>query len=496
MPKCIKMDRFRYISSEAWRALTAIEMGLKNHEVVPPELALKISHLRRSCIGFSHLVQEQLILNKLVAYETDNRHSMKGYRLTNLGYDYLALNQLFKSEQLASLGTMIGAGKESDVYIATAGARCGRLSDDSEDLLDEFPKEGDAVVVKFHRLGRTSFRKVKEKREYHQHRSSCSWLYLDRLASRREFVMMQSLRSKGIPVPIPYTHNRNAVVMSYVADSLPLYRILPSILNSNESALARSLYYQAKDILERVASLGLVHGDLNEFNLMVSDLDPEQNMDISNPKLVLIDFPQMISRDHKLANTIYERDAEGVVNFFSRYFDIPLDDLPSSLDSIKRIDDVDLHLKAPGYISKNATNRHSQHTTEDSLLGPVARLQLSSSENSEVEESTCDSDSDSVDSTTTNSQENDQSQIESDGKSDSEEINHNKNNKKDITSVQGTEIKTKPTLITVEEIRERNRRERRRQKQVDFNRQIKRHNRAAIKRQGRLNMKTEALLFG
>lgn len=91
--------------------------------------------------------------------------------------------------------------------------------------------------------------------------------------------------------------------MSYIADSLPLYRILPSILNSNESAFARSLYYQAKNILERIASLGLVHGDLNEFNLMVSDLDPEENTEISNPKLVLIDFPQMISRDHKLANT-------------------------------------------------------------------------------------------------------------------------------------------------------------------------------------------------
>ncbi|KAH9583110.1 Serine/threonine-protein kinase RIO2, variant 2 [Schistosoma haematobium] len=278
-------------------------MGLKNHEVVPPELALKISHLRRSCIGFSHLVQEQLILNRLVAYETDNKHSMKGYRLTNLGYDYLALNQFFKSEQLESLGTMIGAGKESDVYIAAAGARCGRSSDGSEGLLFDFPNEGDSVVVKFHRLGRTSFRKVKEKRDYHQHRSSCSWLYLDRLASRREFVMMQSLRSNGIAVPIPYTHNRNAVVMSYIADSLPLYRILPSILNSNESAFARSLYYQAKNILERIASLGLVHGDLNEFNLMVSDLDPKENTEISNPKLVLIDFPQMISRDHKLANT-------------------------------------------------------------------------------------------------------------------------------------------------------------------------------------------------
>lgn len=132
-----------------------------------------------------------MILAFLKANDVFFFSAMKGYRLTNLGYDYLALNQFFKSEQLESLGTMIGAGKESDVYIAAAGARCGRPSDGSEGHLVDFPNEGDSVVVKFHRLGRTSFRKVKEKREYHQHRSSCSWLYLDRLASKREFVMMQ-----------------------------------------------------------------------------------------------------------------------------------------------------------------------------------------------------------------------------------------------------------------------------------------------------------------
>ncbi|VDQ01239.1 unnamed protein product [Trichobilharzia regenti] len=268
-----------------------IEMGLKNHEVVPPELALKISHIKRSCAGFIRLVQEHLIPYSLVAYETDNRHSTKGYRLTNMGYDYLALNQFFKSEQLSSLGTMVGAGKESDVYIGTAGGRCGQTSDESEGLSEGLPLEGDLVI---------------------------------------------GLYNNGVPVPMPYAHNRNAVLMSYVKESSPLYRLLPVVLSSNQSATARALYYQAKDILEKIAGLGLVHGDFNEFNLMVTGLDstPNEKAD-TDPKLVLIDFPQMISRDHKLAKSIYERDVEGVVNFFSRYFEIPSDDLPSSLDTIK-----------------------------------------------------------------------------------------------------------------------------------------------------------------
>lgn len=118
--------------------------------------------------------------------------AMSGYRLTNLGYDYLALHQLFKSGQLRDLGTMIGVGKEADVYLAVAGADCGRsaVQDDTQQP-SSFPAEGDYVVVKFHRLGRTSFRRVREKRSYHQHRQTRSWLYLDRLASQRELAMMK-----------------------------------------------------------------------------------------------------------------------------------------------------------------------------------------------------------------------------------------------------------------------------------------------------------------
>lgn len=123
-----------------------------------------------------------------------------GYRLTNLGYDYLALHTLIKSGQILDLGSMIGAGKESDVYLAVAGDACGFTDDidEKKETLDEkdanLPSRGDYIVIKFHRLGRTSFRKVREKREYHQGRNACSWLYLDRLAAKREYDMMKVWR--------------------------------------------------------------------------------------------------------------------------------------------------------------------------------------------------------------------------------------------------------------------------------------------------------------
>ena len=40
-------------------------------------------------------------------------------------------------------------------------------------------------------LGRTSFRKLKEKRDYLKHRKNYSWLYLSRLAAIKEFAYMK-----------------------------------------------------------------------------------------------------------------------------------------------------------------------------------------------------------------------------------------------------------------------------------------------------------------
>ena len=40
---------------------------------------------------------------------------MEGYRLTNGGYDYLALKTLTQREAVSSVGNQIGVGKESGI---------------------------------------------------------------------------------------------------------------------------------------------------------------------------------------------------------------------------------------------------------------------------------------------------------------------------------------------------------------------------------------------
>ena len=55
----------------------------------------------------------------------------------------------------------------------------------------------ETLIMKVHRLGRTSFRAVKSKRDYLHKRSSFSWLYLSRLSAIREFSFMKALEDRG-----------------------------------------------------------------------------------------------------------------------------------------------------------------------------------------------------------------------------------------------------------------------------------------------------------
>jgi len=68
------------------------------------------------------------------------------------------------------------------------------------------------------RLGRTSFRQIKNKRDYFKGRGSgLSWLYLSRLSALKEYAYMKALYNHGFPVPKPIDFNRHAVVMEYLS---------------------------------------------------------------------------------------------------------------------------------------------------------------------------------------------------------------------------------------------------------------------------------------
>ncbi|KAM4708229.1 serine/threonine-protein kinase RIO2 [Discoglossus pictus] len=310
----------RYLSRDDFRVLTAVEMGMKNHDIVPASLIASIASLKH---GGCNKILRELVKHKLVAY--DRTKTVQGYRLIYGGYDYLALKTLSFRDVVTSVGNQMGVGKESDIYI----------------VANEEEKQ---LALKLHRLGRTSFRNLKNKRDYHKHRNKMSWLYLSRLAAMKEFAYMKALYERGFPVPKPFDYNRHAVVMELI-NGYPLCQV-------REIDDPAGMYSELMDLIVKLANHGLIHGDFNEFNLMLDEED----------HITMIDFPQMVSTSHANAEWYFDRDVKCVRDFFLKRFNYESELYPTFKD-IQRECSLDVEIAASGYTK--------EMQEDDELLHPL-----------------------------------------------------------------------------------------------------------------------------
>uniref|UniRef100_A0A915PPV3 Serine/threonine-protein kinase RIO2 n=1 Tax=Setaria digitata TaxID=48799 RepID=A0A915PPV3_9BILA len=294
---------FRYMEHEHFRILIAIEMGMRNHELVPIELIGSIAKIHRGAVVRT---LKDLAKHGTVAHERGKRYD--GYRLTTLGYDVLALRALTARQVVGAVGNQIGVGKESDVFVGGDS----QLND---------------LVLKFHRLGRTSFRKLKEKRDYHKKRKSCSWLYLSSLAAAKEFAFLKALYNHNFPLPRPIDRCRHVVVMDLIT-GFTLCHVQQ----------IEGLYEKLMTLIVRLARYGLIHGDFNEFNIMLTEEEEP----------ILIDLPQMVSLDHPNAQFFFERDVNCVRSFFKRRFNYESELYPK-FEALTRKYNLDVEVNASGF---------------------------------------------------------------------------------------------------------------------------------------------------
>jgi RIO kinase 2 len=263
-----------------------------------------------------------------------------GYRLTYGGLDYLALHAHQKADTIYSVGNQIGVGKESDIFVVANS-------------------KGEQLVLKIHRLGRISFRTVKNNRDYLRKRSSASWMYMSRLAAVKEFTFMKALSEAGIPVPQAIAQNRHQIVMGLI-DGFPL-RQISSVPDP------AGLYGELMDLIMRLARIGLIHGDFNEFNIMITEQEVKSTEDKppaaeSEIRLVpvLIDFPQMVSIDHADSEFYFERDVSCIKRYFERRFHFVSDEPGPFFDEAKaqlgkgEVKRIDVEVEASGFSRKMA----------------------------------------------------------------------------------------------------------------------------------------------
>jgi RIO kinase 2 len=271
---------FKELESEDFRVLHIIEAAMAKREFVPVEQIQKYAKVPMDRIDFT-LGK----LNKLgLIYSA--RGAYTGHTLNYIGYDCLAINNLVKGNIISSFGQSLGVGKEADVY-------------------DALSPQGRRIAVKFHRLGRISFRQTRRKRGYIREHST--WLFQSHLAAEKEFQAMKLVYENGVSVPEPISQNRHVIAMGMIeGGELSKYKDV-----GDAKKVLREIL---RNIKKAYTKAHVIHADLSEYNLI---LQPDGH-------ILIIDWPQAIKTDHANAAELLERDLRNVLVFFSRKFNVEL----------------------------------------------------------------------------------------------------------------------------------------------------------------------------
>ena len=228
-------------------------------------------------------------VHKLDLIIRDSSKSEIGYTLNSIGYDLLALHTLVEKNIISQLGPLIGKGKESDVY---------SCMDDKEDI----------YALKIYRIGRTSFKKVKKYRNIIGERGHFSWLYVNRLAAKKEYEALKKIYALNLNTPKPIGYNRHIIVMEYLRGKELIY--YKDIDDPN---------YIFKQIIDQIRIIyqkaNMIHGDLGEFNIVLDEIG----------NILIIDWMQWVPGDHPNAHKILKRDIENLCVYFEKKFNIKTD---------------------------------------------------------------------------------------------------------------------------------------------------------------------------
>jgi len=279
----LAVQAFRELKPEDFKVLSTIEANMSRFRYVPGNIVSSSSGLPGKDVEFR--------LGRLNGFGLIFRWvgSYNGYVLSTAGYDCLAINALVKANVIEALGKSLGVGKESDVY--------GVLT-----------PHGEKAAAKFHRLGRTSFRKTRRLRTYVGERRHAPWLLQSRLAAEKEFEGLKMVHRYGVAVPKPISQNRHVLVMGMIeGNELTEFAEIPQ----PEKVLEEILFNIRKAYLDS----GIVHGDLSEFNII---LKPDNH-------ILIIDWPQYVRKDHPSAEDLLKRDVRNVLHFFDRKFKVGIE---------------------------------------------------------------------------------------------------------------------------------------------------------------------------
>ena len=198
-----------------------------------------------------------------------------------------AVYKLVQDGHIEAFGGPVSTGKEASVFEALGG-------------------EGVDVAVKIYRIQASDFRRMRDYLEgdprFEGIGSEKSEVVI--AWTRKEFANLKRAREAGVRVPTPIAVQRNVLVMEFLGVVGDRAKRLAEVHVENPE----TAYEVVAEYTRRLYRAGLIHGDLSEYNVVVT---PEG-------ELCVIDLGQAVTVHHPNADEFLRRDCKNVASFFSR----------------------------------------------------------------------------------------------------------------------------------------------------------------------------------
>ena len=264
------------LNKSDFKILKVFASSLKNRQFLNLPTLSQYSNLSQSLIEHH--------LKRLVKFGLISKSNI-GYTLLVTGLDIYVLKILSNRNIITAIGPQIGIGKEAEVYLA-------------HDSLEQ------DKILKMFRLGRSSFKQIKRKRDVNT--GTNSWLLLNIETAKKEYDILTYLKDSSTSFPSPLYRSFHCIVMEPIYGSR-----LSDIENLDYPELVLEKIISNMTIAYRK---GYINGDLNEYNILVND-----------DNIFILDWPQAVRVDTTNADVLLTRDVNNIVKFFSRKFEIERD---------------------------------------------------------------------------------------------------------------------------------------------------------------------------
>jgi RIO kinase 1 len=199
---------------------------------------------------------------------------------------------------------ILKTGKEADVFLIRRA-----VPGTSRSCLLAAKRYRSAEHRQFHRnVEYLDGRRVRESRDNRAmaRRTATGRALIAEQWARAEFAALSGLRVAGVPVPYPVQVTETELLLEFIGepDGTAAPRLADIRPRGTELA---DLWIQLVAALRDLASLGLAHGDLSAFNVLVH-----------HGRIVLIDLPQVIDViAHPRGGEFLARDAANVAAWFA-----------------------------------------------------------------------------------------------------------------------------------------------------------------------------------